>query len=98
MPVGQQGIANLYQKPLGYVQQTSLGSAVNLSSIPARATMCVITVEGNGIRWRDDGSDPTASVGMPVSNGQTFSYTGNMNALRIIQQAASATINVTYYA
>lgn len=98
MPVGQQGFANLYQKPLLYQQYTNLSAAIALSSIPAKATMCVISVEGAPIRWRDDGTNPTASVGMPVANGATLTYTGNMSAIAFIQQSASATINVSYYA
>lgn len=96
MPAGSQGFANLFQKPLGYQQYTSLASATNLASIPANATNAVIAVEGAGIRWRDDGTAPTASVGMPVTNGQTFAYQGNLAAIQFI--GTGATINVTYFA
>lgn len=91
---------------LGYQQFTSLGSAINLSTstpavgstgIPAGAWYAVITIEGAGIRWRDDGTSATASVGMPQSLGQTFVYTGSFSKMTIIQQSASATINVSYY-
>jgi hypothetical protein len=96
MSVGTLGFAS---QPLGYQRYTSLSSATNLSSIPTRATMAVITVKGTaGIRWRDDGTNPTASVGTPVAAGATFSYTGKLSALSIIEEAASASVNVTYYA
>lgn len=107
MPSGSLGFSNQFQKPLGYQQFTSLGSAIQLgvtapstgpTAIPAKATMCVISVEGAAIRWRDDGTPPTASIGMPVGNGQSLSYSGDMTALQMIQQAASATVNITYYA
>lgn len=95
-------------QPCGYAQYTSMAAAIALTSAPASGVAlaaasftpkrCVITVEGAGIRWRDDGTDPTTTVGMPVSAGASFEYTGPMGAIKLIQQSASATINVVYYA
>jgi hypothetical protein len=83
-------------RPLGYQQYTSLSAATGLSPIPAGTIYIVVTVESAGIRWRDDGTNPTASVGMPVSSGASFSYTANFAAIKFIQQSASATIDVYY--
>lgn len=100
------GFTNKFQRSLGYQQFTSLGSAITLgttapatgaTALPVGATSCVISVEGAGIRWRDDGV-PTAAIGMPVGNGSSLLYTGPMASLQIIQQAASAIVNVAYYA
>ena len=59
--------APLRAVPLGYCQ-ISGSSASTLAScsggIPAGATNVVISVETNAIRWRDDGTTPTASVGI----------------------------------
>lgn len=96
MPVGQQGFANPYQKPLGYVQVASFSTLQTLTP-PAGATAMVLSVEGNAIRWRDDGTNATASVGMPVAVGQTFSYSGNMGAFTMIPQTGSATVDIAYY-
>lgn len=82
--------------PLGYQQITSLSSATALT-VPTGATVAYVTVEGQGIRWRDDGTNPTASVGAPVSLSQQLIYFGNLAAIKFIQQAASATIDVEYY-
>lgn len=92
-----QGFANQYQKPLGYQQITSLGSAANLTP-PVGATAALITVETAGVRWRDDGSAPTASVGMPLTAGQSFTYYGNLSAIQFIAVSGSPTVNVSYYA
>jgi hypothetical protein len=54
--------------------------------------------ETQAVRWRDDGTDPTASVGMPLATGVSLSYDGDLKAVRFIQQSASAIINVSYYA
>lgn len=85
-----------YWQPLGYVQITSLGSATGLSP-PANATIAEITVEAAGIRYRDDGTSPTASVGMPVAPGNSFQYAGDLTAVQFIQQTSGAIINVSYY-
>jgi len=98
MPVGDQGFANPYQKPLGFVQVASFSTLQSgLPSPPAGATMAIIAVEGNAIRWRDDGTNATASVGMPVAVGQTLSYTGTFSAFTFIPQTGSATVDISYY-
>ncbi len=80
----------------GYQQITSLSAAVALT-VPDGATMAVIVPEAQAIRWRDDGTNPTASVGMPVAVGVQFVYSGALSALKLIEQTASAKANITYY-
>lgn len=82
--------------PLGYQQITSLSSATALT-VPTGATIAYVTVETQGVRWRDDGTSPTASIGNPVAAGAQLVYSGNLSAIKFIQQAASATIDVAYY-
>lgn len=96
------------QIPLGYVQFTSVStsSAVviatsapssGVTGIPAGANSIVVYVEGSGIRWRDDGTAPTSSVGNPVAAGQAFFYSGALPKFQFIGQTGSPTVNVTYY-
>ena len=87
-----------YQQIVGAAASTALtilrvDPVTGLAAMPVQA---VIICE-QGIRWRDDGTAPTASVGMPLSSGTVFVYDGDLTRLRIIQQAATATINVAYY-
>ena len=82
---------------LGYQQITSLGSSTALT-VPVGATMALIVADTQAVRWRDDGTAPTASVGMPLAVGVSLSYDGDLKAVRFIQQASSATLNVSYYA
>lgn len=82
---------------LGYQQITSLSSATGLT-VPVGATMAVIAPLTQGVRWRDDGTNPTASVGMPVSAGAYFNYDGDLKSIKFIEQTASAQLNVSYYA
>lgn len=80
----------------GYEQITSLSSATALT-VPAGALIALITIEGADVRWRDDGTDPTSSVGMPLPAGQSFVYNGQLSRFKVIQTAPNAILNVSYY-
>lgn len=82
---------------LGYQQITSLSAATGLTA-PAGATRAVIIAESQGVRWRDDGTDPTASVGMILPVLVTLSYDGDFSRIKFIEQVAGAKLNVSYYA
>jgi hypothetical protein len=90
---------------IGYQQITSLSAATGLT-VPAvdklgnqqEPTFALIIAEGKDVRWRDDGTDPTASVGMPLAVGVPLQYDGDLNRIRFIETAASAKINISYYA
>ena len=87
-----------YSSPFGYQQLTGISASVALT-VPAGATWASIVVEAQGVRYRDDGVAPTASVGMPVSSGSQLIIYGvaEMTAIRFIQQTAGAVLNVSYY-
>ena len=89
---------------MGYQQITDLSSAVGLA-VPTQdkqgnlkqPTFALIVAETQGIRWRDDGTNPTASVGMPLAVGVPLQYDGDLNGIKFIEQTASAKLNVSYY-
>jgi hypothetical protein len=90
---------------MGYQQITSLSTAQNLTipetdpstGLRAMPTIALITPETQGVRWRDDGTAPTASIGMPLAAGVTLQYDGDLKKIRFIEQAASAKLNISYY-
>lgn len=82
--------------PIGYQQITSLSTPTGLT-IPSTARRAMIIPESQAVRYSDF-STPTASVGMPLAVGQPLWYTGNLGALRFIEQTASAKLNVLFYA
>jgi hypothetical protein len=84
--------------PKGYVQITNLTAAVGLGTIPTGARYAVIQPEGQQVRWRDDGSSPAAGVGMQIPLGKELLYDGDLTALKFIQDAATAKLNVVFYA
>lgn len=94
MPVGN--------KPLGYIacgysQVTSLSSATGLT-VPDNATWALIQCQDQPVRWRDDGTNPTASVGMYLSPLETLTYDGTkLSAIKFIEVTASAKLNISFY-
>lgn len=85
-----------FEQPLGYEQITGLGAAKSLT-VPSGAVMALLTAETQGVRWRDDNTDPTAAVGYPLPAGGELQYTANLLKVRLIEMAASATVSVVYY-
>jgi len=90
---------------LGYQQITGLSVAKGLtvptrdpvSGMNVKANFALITPDTNGVRWRDDGTAPTSSVGMPLAAGVTLQYDGDLSKIQFIESTASAVLNVSYY-
>jgi len=80
----------------GYQQITDLSAAVGLT-VPAAAMAALIQAEGAVVRWRDDGTDPEATVGMRLLQDFDMWYTGDLSAITFIEESASATLNISYY-
>ncbi len=83
-------------RPLGYQQIVGAVAATALT-VPENAVFALIQVESKDCRWRDDGTVPTAAVGQLLFAGNDMVYSANLRAIRFIQTAATATINVHYY-
>ena len=90
---------------LGYQQITSLSAAtaltvpvIDVQGLRCKPAIAIITPETQSVRWRDDGTAPTASVGMPLAAGVTLQYDGDLTKIQFIEQTASAKINISYYA
>jgi hypothetical protein len=91
--------------PLGYCQ-LSVTSAAQTSTcsggIPSGTVWALICNEGAAARWRDDGTAPTTSVGMPVGTGTAgspacFNYFGNFAALDWIAQTGTSVLDFSFY-
>lgn len=91
-PTGQS-----YMEPISYEQVTGVGSAKGLQSIPNGCTLAMIQPESQNVRWRDDGVNPTTSVGMILVANDILFYSGNLADIKFIEVGATAKINVTYY-
>ena len=82
--------------PAGYRQLTDLDSAVGVPGI-INARAALIQALNQDVRWRDDGTDPTTSVGMVLRTGFDMYYTGDLSTLKFIEATAGAEINISLY-
>jgi hypothetical protein len=89
---------------MGYQQITSLSSATNLT-VPQRTpngqsgqpVFALIVAEGQAVRWRDDKTSPSSTVGMPLAVGIPLQYDGDLTNIQFIEQVAGAKLNISYY-
>src|SRR6185312_2208443 len=78
--------------------QMALAVGTNTTlAVPAGATLAEICVEGASVRYRDDGTAATSSLGIPVASGTCFQYSGPLASLSFTAQSGSPTIDVSYY-
>jgi hypothetical protein len=75
---------------------TLTGTATGLT-VPAGTTLATICVETAAARYRDDGTAPTASVGLPLAAGACMTYSGPFSALQLIAQSGSPVATIAYY-
>jgi hypothetical protein len=66
-----------------YAQETSLGTAVTLTP-PTGAKSCQIQADGASVRYRQDGTAPTISVGMLLADGDDTILAGHINQIKVI--------------
>lgn len=91
----------LFYSPLGFQKLTVSSSAVGftLPSVVPTIRAVTVTVETNSIRYRLDGSDPTATDGHLLYDGDVLDIT-NVNsilAFKAIAVGSDAAIQITYY-
>lgn len=60
------------------------------------ADVVYISIEGDDVRWRADGDDPTTGEGIPEASDTKFDLWGfsNLRNFRIIAQSGTATLNM----
>jgi len=81
--------------PDGYYQVTDLSSVCGLGGGNGRVAL--IQCLNQNIRWRDDGNDPTSSVGVRLHAGESIWYIGDLRKVRFIEETAGAELNVSTY-
>lgn len=72
-------------------------TAISLT-VPTGANSAVIGVRGASIRYRDDGTAPTATTGIQVDAGDVIVVcSGSIARFQMIRTAGDATVNILYY-
>jgi len=81
---------------LGFQQITVSTTAIGITA--PKGQRALISTETSNVRWRDDGTDPTASVGFLLETGTVLGFDGNLAAIKFIKVSGSdATVNVALY-
>jgi hypothetical protein len=65
--------------------------------IPDGAIRALIQAESQDLRWRDDGTAPTATVGMTLKVNTVLEYDGDLEKIQFIQAAAGGIVNASVY-
>lgn len=94
------------QKPpiltfLGHQLDVAVTTSAGLT-VPAGTRYAIIQAKGAAVKYRYDGATtpPTATVGMSLANGQELAVDVGqtaINAMRFIQAAPTATLDVAYF-
>jgi hypothetical protein len=83
---------------LGHEQIAVLTSAVGFTSIPAGTETVLLQAETQNVRWRDDGTNPTSTVGLILIANTLYEFTvGQLARMKFIEAAATAKLNIAYY-
>lgn len=93
------GSNSSYTTPKGYQQLTSAQLATPQGlNVPAGAVRAVIQNNGaQSARWRNDGTDPTATTGQRIIGGDTLDIVSALGAYRFIREAEGVNLDVNYY-
>jgi hypothetical protein len=85
--------------PLGYQQISAATLAASTGlTIPAGATIALVQIDTAPVRWRDDGTAPTASIGMQIAAAGSLAFGGaSLFAVRFIAASGSPILNASFY-
>lgn len=89
----------------GYAQYQAFATAKTLSDAPEEgvalgsidAARAIIQAEGGAVRWTDDGTTPTAAIGMLLPEGAVIEEDVALHSFKFIEVDAGAILNVSYY-
>lgn len=85
--------------PKGYQKISVSDSPIGLD-FPSGSNYAIISVENGGVRFRDDGVNPTNNSGFPIGKNQNMSlYTENiLRTIRFVRSSSvDSIININFY-
>lgn len=89
---------NQARDALGYTQITNLSAAVGVGTVPAGTETVLLQAQTQNVRYRDDGTDPTATVGMILVALTMYEFTvAQIARMKFFEAAASAVLNISFY-
>jgi hypothetical protein len=57
----------------------------------------LVRIEGGSLRWRDDGTAPTATDGILMNDGEALVFDGDLSALQFIRLGTTTIVVHTIY-
>lgn len=68
------------------------------TSNQASSNYAFFRCETANVRWRDDGTSPTSSVGHLLNAGETLEYDGRLDKIKFIRTGATdASVTASYF-
>lgn len=105
---GSEQVVTGNRRPLGYEAlalnaSTAVGLTITAPNPGGSGyTYNFVIVQNNHAtihaRWRDDGTDPTTTVGMRLPAGAEMQYAGDLAKIRFIAESSEITLDVSKYA
>lgn len=93
-----------YLRPCGYQQILAATLAASTGfTLPTvingqPVLFAVVQCNSGNVRWRDDGTAPTSTVGLTLAAGAELDYSAEMTAIRFIVSSGSPILDIAYYA
>lgn len=85
--------------PLAGTEKTTISTTAVALTVPAGATGAVVYIEDQPVRWRDDGTAPTATLGVLAKADSSVEVkVHSLTTIKFIRQGGTdAAISVAYY-
>jgi hypothetical protein len=87
-------VADAIIEPDGYVQ---LNPTIAMGIGIGNGRVALIQALDQNVRYRDDGPDPTTSIGVRIHAGESIWYTGDLRKIRFIEETSGAELNILVY-
>lgn len=93
-------VADRPLQPLGFERIAAItGATVVGLTVPAGAVYAYIQADGGDLRWRDDGTAPSDTVGHVLADGVVYWRAANLRKIQFRENAGGSgtAINISYY-
>lgn len=84
--------------PMGYEKLDPTAVVGITAALAGKGNLALIQCETANVRFRDDGSNPTATDGILLLAGANYyEYRGDLSAIRFLEVAINAVVHVSVY-
>lgn len=84
--------------PMGYEKLDPTAVVGITASLAGKGNVAILQCETANVRFRDDGTDPTATDGMLLIAGANYyEYRGDLSKIKFLEVAINAVLHVSVY-